>query len=86
MAVGENVETAVQEFKQFYKDLIEYVQNTFDGFELSVTWKVHIAVCHISPFLQSIEHGLGVYFEQTGEAIHHELKKNMEQIQTKSQS
>ena len=76
MVVGENVETAVQEFKQFYKDLIEYVQNTFDGVELSVTWKVHIAVCHILPFLQSTEHGLGVYCEQTGEANHHEFKKH----------
>ena len=75
MVVGENVETAVQEFKQSYKDLIEYVQNTFDGVELSVTWKVHIAVCHILPFLQSTEHGLGVYCEQTGEAIHYEFKK-----------
>lgn len=76
MVVGENVETAVQEFKQSYKDLIEYVQNTFDGVELSVTWKVHIAVCHILPFLQSTEHGLEVYCEQTGEAIHHEFKKH----------
>ena len=76
MVVGENVETAVQEFKQSYEDLIEYVQNTFDGVELSVTWKVQIAVCHILPFLQSTEHGLEVYCEQTGEAIHHEFKKH----------
>ena len=55
--------------------MIEYVHDTFEGIELRVTWKVHIAVCHILPFLHSTNSSLGVYCEQTGEAIHHEFKK-----------
>ncbi|XP_065673439.1 uncharacterized protein LOC136090576 isoform X2 [Hydra vulgaris] len=75
MVAGDNISTAVLEFKKSYADLIEYVHATFEGIKLSVTWKVHIAVCHILPFLHSTDCGLGVYCEQTGEAIYHEFKK-----------
>lgn len=74
MVCGNDVEVSVQEFKESYEDLVQYIYDTFD-MELSITWKVHMAVCHILPFLKTTKHGLGVYCEQTGEAIHHEFKK-----------
>ena len=48
-----------------------------DIFELNLTvsWKIHIAVCHILPYIEKNKTGLGNFAEQTGEAIHHQFKK-----------
>ena len=63
------------DFKVSYEHRMSYLHDTFD-YNLTVSWKVHIACNHIEPFLKANEHGLGVYAEQTGKAIHHHFKKN----------
>ena len=44
-------------------------------YNLTVSWKIHIAVCHILPFIEFNQRSLGNYAEQTGEAVHHKFKK-----------
>ena len=43
--------------------------------ELVTSWKIHVAVCHIVPFVLHNKSSLGNYAEQCGEAIHHKFKK-----------
>ena len=44
---------------------------------LSVTWKIHIMVEHLRPFLEKTGEGLADYSEQTGEAGHHKVGVEM---------
>ena len=64
ISIGENVDEAVKLFKSSYEDLVSYVEDTFEGVALTVSWKVHIAACHIDPFLSKSSQGLDVYSEQ----------------------
>ena len=52
--LGLNIPTILNEFKNSFSYLQKYVH---DIFELNVTasWKVHIAVCHILPFIEKIK-------------------------------
>jgi len=43
--------------------------------ELVTSWKIHVAVCHIVPFVIHNKSSLGNYAEQCGEAIHNKLRK-----------
>ena len=42
---------------------------------LTVSWKIHILVCHILPFVEHNNISLGNYAEQCGEDVHHKFKK-----------
>ncbi len=42
--------------------------------KLHLTWKVHIILCHVAPFVKYHNCGLGQYAEQCGEAIHSKFK------------
>ena len=44
---------------------------------LTVTWKVHMVVTHIKPELDRTGEGLGKDSEQTGEAGHAKMKREM---------
>ena len=61
------------DFKDSFSYLQQYVQDMFK-ITLTVSWKVHIAVCHLLPFVEKNQTGLGNYAEQTSEAIHHQFK------------
>ena len=41
---------------------------------LSLTWKSHIILCHVVPFIKYLRCGLGKYAEQCGESIHAKFK------------
>jgi len=43
--------------------------------ELVTSWKIHVAVRHIVPFVLHNKSSLGNYAEQCGEAIHNKFKK-----------
>ena len=72
--LGSNVSRIIYDFKDSFSYLQQYVQDMFK-ITLTVSWKVHIAVCHLLPFVEKNQTGLGNYAEQTGEAIHHQFKK-----------
>jgi len=41
--------------------------------DLTITWKLHVILCHLVPFLKFTYfngHGLGICSEQDGESIH----------------
>ena len=42
--------------------------------KLSITWKVHIVMAHVAPFVQLHNCGLARYAEQVGESIHAKFK------------
>ena len=72
--LGTDVSNIVEEFKVSYAHLQVYARDLFD-YELTVSWKIHIAVCHIIPFVKFNNNSLGNYAEQCGEAVHHKFKK-----------
>ena len=67
---GPDLEESVNLFKYSFKELQVTLKNEFK-YELNVSWKVHIVVNHLVPFLNNVPHGLGVYCEQAGESTHH---------------
>ena len=73
--LGLNIQGIIDEFKDSFSYLQKYVQDIFE-LNLTVSWKVHIAVCHILPYIEKNNTGLGNFAEPTGEAIHHQFKKN----------
>ena len=74
MEVGENLNEAVTNFKESYQSLILHLHEVYK-YKLTITWKIHIACCHIEPLVKARKFGLGVFAEQAGEAIHHQFKK-----------
>lgn len=56
---------------------LRYVCETNLGIKLSVTWKLHMIVSHIKPDLDKTGEGLGKDSEQTGEAGHAKMKREM---------
>ena len=71
--LGSNVSSVIEEFKISFFDLQQYAKVHLNA-ELNVTWKVHIVVCHILPFVKFNSCSLGSYAEQTGEAVHSAFK------------
>ena len=59
-------------FKNSFKSCQELA--TLLGFNLNITWKVHILLCHVEPFVEFHSCGLSNFAEQTGEAIHAKFK------------
>ena len=75
MKVGDDLHDAIRNFRESYRFLISHLQQNYN-YKLTVTWKVHIACCHIEPFVNTRKLGLGVFAEQAGEAVHHQFKKS----------
>ena len=68
--IGEDLELSVKNFKESFLKLQNSLWTDF-CYELKPSWKVHIVVCHLVPFLRSQKYGLGVFSEQAGESTHH---------------
>ena len=47
-SLDERAGEKIEQFKNSFLDLQTYMKNSF-GVDLTVTWKIHIAVCHILP-------------------------------------
>ena len=54
------------------------------GKVLKATWKVHILACHVEPFLEEKQVGLGVFCEQTTEAAHCAMKPTLQRFKRKA--
>ena len=70
MFIGESIAQSVLDFKKAFENLQLHLLEKFN-YQLNISWKVHILVCHLVPFLQHSQFGLGVYAEQAGESAHH---------------
>jgi hypothetical protein len=71
--LGENAGDKIDQFKKSFLDLQSYMKDIFDV-EITVSWKIHIAVCHILPFVEKNRSSLGRFAEQCGEAVHSKFK------------
>ena len=68
-------ETTINNFADTFKSLQNDIHNTnIEGLILSTTWKIHIIVSHIVPFVKHYNLGLGNFAEQAGEAVHAKIK------------
>ena len=65
------------------RNLMERLKNSFlcaqdvaigNGKNLSITWKVHILMCHVVPFVEFHNCGMSRFAEQCGESIHAKFK------------
>ena len=62
-------EEDIDTFNQSVYNMIDHCQGILN-INLKPTWKMHILVCHLKPFLDEKQTGLGIYCEQTSEAAH----------------
>ena len=46
-------EEAISTFTSMYSELQEYATATL-GINLTITWKIHIIVCHLKPFFDKV--------------------------------
>ena len=70
MKVEEFLSESILDFKDSFQKLQVHLNDSFE-YQLNVSWKVHILICHLYPFLQHNIYGLGVYAEQAGQSAHH---------------
>ena len=62
-------EEDIDTFNQSVYNMIDHCQGILN-INLKPTWKMHILVCHLKPFLDEKQTGLGINCEQTSEAAH----------------
>ena len=62
--------------------LIQYAKKELK-INLQPTWKIHILVLHLKPFLEEKKVGLGIYCEQTSEAAHAVMKPTINRFKRK---
>lgn len=74
LELGIDISVKIEDFKSSFFNLQLYTKDIFD-YNLTVSWKIHILVCHILPFVEHNNTSLGNYAEQCGEAVHHKFKK-----------
>ena len=74
LELGTDVFVKMEDFKSSFFSLQLYSKDIFD-YSLTVSWKIHISVCHILPFVEHNNISLGNCAEQCGEAVHHKFKK-----------
>ncbi|XP_065672397.1 uncharacterized protein LOC136090170 [Hydra vulgaris] len=53
------------------------------GKKLSISWKVHILLCHVQPFVEYHNCGLSKFAEQCGESIHSKFKPTWNRFKRK---
>ena len=55
------------------------------GHKLNCTWKIHILLCHVVPFVEYHKCGLSKFAEQCGEAIHAKFKPTWSRYKRQSE-
>ena len=73
----EEWELKIETFATMYKELQAYTEKNL-GITLTVTWKVHSVVCHLSTFLSRQQCGMAKFAEQTGESVHARFKPTLD--------
>ena len=64
----------IQLFKSSLVKLRSYCSSKLK-MKFTITWKLHMICCHLEPLLTRLGHGLAIYCEQAGEAVHCKMKK-----------
>ena len=70
-------------FNESVHGLIKYAEEELQ-INLHPTWKIHILVLHLKPFLAKKKVGLGIYCEQTSEAAHAVMKPTISRFKRKA--
>ena len=61
----DNFQEKIEKFRTGFMDLQHYVLGF--GIDLRVSWKIHILLNHVQPFVSFHQCGLAKFAEQTGE-------------------
>ena len=69
-------------FKSSVQKVIEHTRQTRNKI-LKPTWKIHIHACHVEPFLDEKQVGLGIFCEQTCESSDCVLKPTVQRFKRK---
>jgi len=73
----------IEEFNTSIHFLLEYAKDTLK-IKLEPTWKIHILVVHLLPFIEEKKSALGVFCEQTSEASHAVIKPTTQRFKRRS--
>ena len=73
----------LRQFREAAAAMVSHAKE-FRGKVVKPTWKVHILVCHVEPFLEEKQVGLGVFCEQTSEAAHCVMKPTLQRFKRKA--
>ena len=73
----------IRQFREAAAAMIAHAKEV-RGKVLRPTWKVHILACHVEPFLEEKQVGLGVFCEQTTEAAHCVMKPTVQRFKRKA--
>ena len=73
----------IRQFREAAAAMIAHAKEV-RGKVLKPTWKVHILACHVEPFLEEKQVGLGVFCEQTTEAAHCVMKPTVQRFKRKA--
>ena len=66
-----NYRQLIGDFKTKYALLSEYTENVMDDdIKLSQSWKMHIILCHLEPWLEAHPVDMCMYAEQACESTH----------------
>ena len=74
LELGTDISVKIEDFKSSFFCLQLYTKDIFD-YNLTVSWKIHILMCHLFPFVEHNNISSGNYVEQCGEVVHHKFKK-----------
>lgn len=69
-----NYRDLIANFKKCFIQTQRYVTSKLD-LSLTVTWKIHVLILHLPEFLDRSNCSMARYSEQTGESVHHSMKK-----------
>ena len=83
MSLAPSFREDIDIFNQSVATLIDYSNNTLK-IKLTPTWKIHVLVCHLKPFLEGKKCSLGVFCEQCSEAAHAVMKPTMQRFKRRS--
>ena len=73
----------LRQFREAAAAMVSHAKE-FRGKVVKPTWKVHILVCHVEPFLEEKQVGLKVFCEQTSEAAHCVMKPTLQRFKRKA--
>ena len=79
----ESYKEDIRQFREAAAAMIAHAKEV-RGKVLRPTWKVHILACHVEPFLEEKQVGLGVFCEQTTEAAHCVMKPTVQRFKRKA--
>ena len=84
---GSDVDPAYEEditaFRDRFVELQEFTREFLDVGKLTVTWKIHLLVCHLKEWLRKYKESLARFSEQTCESTHFDFGKTHQRFKRK---